>query len=263
MDCCNSKTYLSKEVVKGLKIVLYIAFFINAGMFLVELVSGVITHSNALSADSLDMFGDAFVYGLSLFVLTKHHKVQARASMVKGAVMLLIGLYVFAEAFYKMVHPIVPPAQAITLIGILALVANGVCLFLLTRHKDKNINMKSSWICSRNDMFGNVGVIIAGISVAYFNSMWPDIIVGMGIAGLAVYFSAGIIKDVHMHNVKYQTLQNNFMVKEIEIKNKKYYKCEECGLVYLYKEIAEKCQNWCKKYHTCNLEIIKYAQRLT
>jgi len=195
MDCCNSNDFLSKEVSKKLKLVLYIAFFINAGMFLIEFSSGVIARSNALTADSLDMFGDAFVYGISLFVLSRGYKVQARASVIKGAIMFSVGLYVFIEAFYKIIYPIVPPAQTITSIGILALAANIICLLLLTKYKDKNINMRS-----RNDVFSNIGVIMAGILVAYFNSMWPDIIIGIGIASLAIYFSVAIIKESNKHN---------------------------------------------------------------
>src|SRR3989338_9554561 len=124
MDCCKTETYLSKEVIEKLKWVLYIVFFINAGMFLIELISGLIANSSALIADSLDMFGDAFVYGLSLFVLSKNHKIQAKASVVKGVIMLLFGFYVFWEAFHRVTHPIVPTAQIISFIGILALIAN-------------------------------------------------------------------------------------------------------------------------------------------
>lgn len=199
MDCCKTENHLSKEVIEKLKWVLYAVFYINTGMFAVELISGLIAHSNALIADSLDMLGDAFVYGLSLFVLTKHPKIQAKASVVKGIVMLLLGLYVFWETFYKIINPVVPTAQTITFIGILALIANTVCFFLLTRHKGKNINMKSAWICSRNDLYGNVSVICTGILVGYFNSMWPDIIVGLSIATLVIYFSITVIKESIIH----------------------------------------------------------------
>ena len=195
MDCCNTRVHLTKEATKKLRWVLYVTFFINAGMFLIEAVSGITAHSNVLVADSLDMLGDAFVYGLSLFVLSKNHKTQARASLVKGVIMLILGLYVLWQSLYRVLYPVVPSAQTITLIGILALIANVVCFFILTRHRDKNINMKSVWICSRNDVYGNISVIGAGILVGYFNSMWPDIIVGMGMAGLVLYFSIKIIKE--------------------------------------------------------------------
>lgn len=199
MDCCKTETYLSKEVIEKLKWVLYTVFFINAGMFLVELINGLIANSSALIADSFDMFGDAFAYGLSVFVLSKHHQIQAKASVIKGTIMLLFGLYVFWGAFHKITHPILPTAQTISIIGLLALIANTVCFILLARHKDTNINLKSAWVCSRNDLYGNIGVIGAGILVGYYNSMWPDIIVGLGIAGLVLYFSATVIKESLLH----------------------------------------------------------------
>ena len=145
------------------------------------------------------MFGDAFVYGLSLFVLTKSHKIQAKASVLKGVIMLLFGAYVIWEVFDKITHPIVPISETISFIGVLALIANIICYILLTRHKGENINLKSAWICSRNDLFGNIGVIGAGISVGYFNSMWPDIIVGLGIAALVIYFSITVIRESLIH----------------------------------------------------------------
>lgn len=199
MDCCAVETRLSAKVLQELKWVLYVVFFINAGMFIVELAGGILAHSNALVADSLDMFGDAFVYGLSLFVLTKSHHLQAKASMIKGIIMLLFGLYVFWESINKIINPVLPSAETITLLGILALIANAICFYLLTRHKDKNINMKSAWICSRNDIYGNISVIGAGFLVGYFNSMWPDIIVGIGLAALVSYFSIQVITESLRH----------------------------------------------------------------
>lgn len=199
MDCCTKETYLSKETVKELKRVLYLVFFINAGMFLTEVVSGIIANSSALLADSLDMFGDTFVYGLSLFVLTKHHKIQAKVSMIKGMIMLLFGLYIFWEAFHKLTHQIIPTAQTISFIGLLALIANTTCFFLLKKHQNKNLNLKSAWICSRNDMYGNMGVIGAGLLVGYFNSVWPDVIIGLGIALLVLHSSVKIIRESWSH----------------------------------------------------------------
>ena len=195
IDCCKSVPSLSRDVVEKLKLVLYAVFFINAGMFVVEFVSGLVANSSSLIADSLDMLGDAFVYGLSLFVLTKNHQIQARASVVKGVIMLILGAYVVWEVFYKITHPIVPTAELISIIGILALIANIICFVLLTRHKGENINLKSAWTCSRNDLFGNTGVIGAGLLVGYFNSMWPDIIIAIGVATLVIYFSIAVIRE--------------------------------------------------------------------
>ena len=195
IDCCKTVPHIPKDLIGKLKLVLYAVFFINAGMFVVELVGGLIANSSSLIADSLDMFGDAVVYGLSLFVLTKHEKIQAKASLMKGIIMLLFGGYVFWDVLNKIVNPTVPTAETISLIGSLALVANIICFILLTRHKGENINLKSAWTCSRNDLFGNVGVIGAGILVGYFSSMWPDVIIGLGIAALVSYFSISVIRE--------------------------------------------------------------------
>ena len=195
IDCCKTVPVLSKDVIEKLILVLYAVFFINAGMFVVELVSGLVANSSSLIADSFDMFGDAFVYGLSLFVLTKNHKIQAKASVIKGIIMLLLGAFVVWEVLNKIANPTIPTAETISLIGILALIANIICFMLLTRHKGQNINLKSAWTCSRNDLFGNMGVIVAGVLVGFFSSMWPDIIIGVGIAALVIYFSISVIRE--------------------------------------------------------------------
>ena len=139
------------------------------------------------------------MYGLSLFVLTKNHKIQAKASVIKGIIMLFFEAYVIWEIFDKITHPIVPISETIFFIGGLALIANIICFILLTRHKGKNINLKSAWTCSRNDLCGNIGVIGAGILVGYFNSMWPDIIIGLGIATIVIYFSITVIRESLIH----------------------------------------------------------------
>ena len=199
IDCCKTVPYLSKDVIGKLKPVLYTVFFINIGMFVVEFVSGLIANSSSLIADSLDMLGDAFVYGLSIFVLAKHQKIQAKASVIKGIIMLAFGAYIIWEVFDKITHPIVPTAEIISYIGVLALIANIICFILLTRHKGQNINLKSAWTCSRNDLFSNTGVIGAGILVGFFNSMWPDVIIGLGIAALVIYFSINVIRESLTH----------------------------------------------------------------
>ena len=198
-DCCKTVPYLSKDVIGKLKPVLYAVFFINIGMFIVEFASGLIANSSSLIADSLDMLGDAFVYGLSIFVLAKHQKIQAKASVIKGIIMLTFGAYIIWEVFDKITHPIVPTSEMISLIGVLALIANIICFILLSRNKGENINLKSAWTCSRNDLFSNTGVIGAGILVGFFNSMWPDVIIGLGIAALVIYFSINVIRESLIH----------------------------------------------------------------
>lgn len=205
-ECCAVEEIdLQKEKNKTLTRVFWAVLVINFAMFLVEFIAGRLSHSNALTADSLDMLGDTFVYGISLLVISKSHEVKARASLVKGIVMMALGVYVVIEAVYKIVNPLMlPVAQTISTIGVIALIANAICFVLLLKHKHSDLNVKSAWICSRNDVVANVSVIIAGLLVGYFNSMWPDIIVGLAIAVVVLYSSVGIIKESlrHRHTQK-------------------------------------------------------------
>jgi len=197
-NCCAVD--LNNADGKTLKKVLFLVLFINLGMFFVEVVNGFISHSNALLADSLDMLGDAFVYGISIAVLFKHPSVRAKASLVKGITMLLLGLFVVGGSIFKIINPIIPVAETITIIGSLALLVNAVSFVLLLKHKAKDLNVRSAWICSRNDVVANIGVIIAGLLVARFNSMWPDVVVGLIIAFIVIQSSFQIIKESWYHS---------------------------------------------------------------
>lgn len=166
--------------------VLIKVLLINLFMFVVEITAGLLADSTALLADSLDMLGDSLVYGFSIYVIAREAKWQAVSALIKGMIMLAFGLFVFSEALYKIIHPVVPVAETMGIIGIMALVANAVCLMLLNQHRDDDINMYSVWLCSRNDIIANVSVLIAGALVWTLNSGWPDIIVGLGIAGLFI-----------------------------------------------------------------------------
>lgn len=199
-SCCEiAEKPLDSRQSQSLKKIFWIVLLINLGMFLVEAVSAFSSHSNALLADSLDMLGDAFVYGLSLLVLSRSHVTKAKASLAKGIIMTLLGFFVLGQVVYKIIHPIVPVAETITFISLIALVANLVCLFLLTRYKKTDLNTRSAWTCSRNDVVANVGVMIAGLLVGYFNSMWPDLIVGFAIASIVLYSSIDVIRDSMKH----------------------------------------------------------------
>ena len=195
-SCCQAdKVDLKKELNATLKKVFWIVLVINLAMFFVEAIGGYLAHSNALLADSLDMLSDAFVYGLSLFVLAKSHEAKVKASLVKGVLMGLLGLFVVGEAFYKIFHPLLPIGEIVSVIGVIALIANVVSLLLIIKHKNTDLNVKSAWICSRNDVMSNASVIVAGLLVVYFNSMWPDILIGLVIAFVVLGSSLGIIKE--------------------------------------------------------------------
>jgi len=183
-DCCEDKSCELEGLRRRQGSVLKAVLAINAVMFFVEGGVGLWAGSTALMADSLDMLGDTLVYGFSLYVLAKGARWQAVSAMFKGLIMAGFGLFVFAEAFHKFLNPVTPVAEAIGIVGFLALAANSVCLWLLWRHRADDINMHSVWLCSRNDIIANTSVLAAGAGVWLLSSGWPDILVGLGIAGL-------------------------------------------------------------------------------
>lgn len=176
--------------------VLWIVLAINAVMFMVEGLAGLLAHSTSLLADALDMLGDALVYGFSLFVLVRSARWQAGAALAKGGFMLAFGLAVLVEAVHKMLlPPVMPSVATMGIMGGVALAANLVCFFLLYRHRGDNLNMSSTWLCSRNDLIANVGVLVAAGSSYLLFSRWPDIIVGGIIATLFLSSAVGVLQQ--------------------------------------------------------------------
>ena len=200
-DCCefdNKELDLAKK--KELKQIFIIVLAINFVMFIAEFIGGILASSNALLGDSLDMLGDASVYGVSLLVMNKSSNLRAKASLIKGLIMLLLGFFVVYKSILRIIVPTLPQAETITLLGVVALIANLVSFLLLMKHRKEDINVKSAWICSRNDVTANVAVIGAGVLVAYFNSAWPDILVGLGISFLIIQSSVQVIIDAYKHS---------------------------------------------------------------
>jgi cation diffusion facilitator family transporter len=189
-QCCAVR-----EVPRGQRWVLCVVLVINVGMFLVEFGAGLVARSTALLADSVDMLGDALVYGFSLYVVARGVIWQARAAMVKGVVMAGFGVGVLIEAVVKVTHGTVPMAGVMGPIGAAALVANTACLWLLRRHRADDINMRSAWLCSRNDVVANVGVLLAAVGVAATGSVWPDIVIGLAIASLFARSAFGVLRE--------------------------------------------------------------------
>jgi cation diffusion facilitator family transporter len=175
--------------------VLWIVLAINALMFLVEGWAGMLANSTSLLADALDMLGDALVYGFSLFVLARSARWQAGAALAKGGFMLAFGLGVLAEGIYKVFHPVMPGVEAMGIVGAIALCANLVCFFLLYRHRGDTLNMSSTWMCSRNDLIANVGVLFAAGGSYLLVSRWPDIVVGGIIASLFLGSALSILRQ--------------------------------------------------------------------
>lgn len=166
--------------------VLWAALFINAAMFAVELAAGLRADSVSLLADAVDFFGDAANYGLSLFVLGLAATVRAQAALFKGLTMGAYGLFVLGMAVNQALAGTVPEAVTMGAIGGLALAANVAVAAMLYTWRDGDANMRSVWLCSRNDAIGNVAVMLAAFGVFGTGSGWPDLAVAavMGVLGL-------------------------------------------------------------------------------
>ncbi len=182
--CCHTNPDMLAALRERQKGVLQIVLAINAVMFMAEFIAGLLAHSTALLADSLDMLGDALVYGLSLYALHRSSRWRAGAALTKGVIMGVFGVGVVIEAVMKMMAGVVPEGSIMGVFGTLALVANVSCLVLLMRHRTDDLNMRSTWVCSRNDVIANSGVLLAAAGVAMTGAAWPDILIGLLIAGL-------------------------------------------------------------------------------
>ncbi len=204
VGCCSDKGCELEVLRNRQSAILKTVLAINAVMFLVESTAGVLAGSVSLFADSLDMLGDALVYGFSLYVVARGTRMKAVAAFIKGGIMAAFGLFVLGQAVYKILVPEAPMAEAIGLIGLLALAANGVCLALLWRHRADDINMSSIWLCSRNDVIANLSVLFAALGVWLSGSAWPDIVVGMMLAVLFLR-SAGLVLRSSMSEMRATT----------------------------------------------------------
>tara|TARA_B100000287_G_scaffold384139_1_gene390381 strand:+ start:59 stop:682 length:624 start_codon:yes stop_codon:yes gene_type:complete len=177
-DCCQNKGKDLENIKKQHSNILWIVLFINLIMFVIEIVSGFRAKSLALTGDSLDMLGDALVYGSSIFVIYKSQHAQARVSLLKGLIMLGFAFIVLLRGLYKLDNWSIPLHQTMSSIGIIALVANLFCLLLLTKYRKDNLNMSSVWLCSRNDIVANSSVLMAAFTTGIYPSPLPDILVG-------------------------------------------------------------------------------------
>lgn len=194
-DCCNDKACEIEALRNRQSATLKVVLGINAAMFAVEITAGLLSGSVSLVADSLDMLGDALVYIFSLYVVARSARMKAISAMLKGSIMAAFGLFVLGQAIYKIIVPEVPVFEAIGAIGLLALVANSICLLLLWRHRADDINMRSVWLCSRNDIIANISVLVAALGVWLTYSGWPDIVVGLSIAVLFLRSALYVLRE--------------------------------------------------------------------
>ncbi len=185
-ECCASKQSELEALARrhDQRRVLTVVLAINAAMFVGEFTAGVIAGSVALMADAVDMFGDAMIYGLSLYALDRSERWRNGAALAKGVFILVFGLGVLVQVGVKIESGAPPSSTTMLIVGALALVANLVCLALLWGFRNQDLNMSSTFECSRNDVIANIGVLAAAGGVALLNSPWPDIVIGLAIAGL-------------------------------------------------------------------------------
>ncbi len=177
-----------------LRRILIVVLIINAVMFAVEIFAGLAANSVALQADALDFLGDAATYAITLFVLTMPIRWRAGAALLKGISMGLFGVFVLAAAAWQSINGTLPGFEIMGSVGFAALIANVVCALLLIGFREGDSNMRSVWLCSRNDAIGNVAVMIAAASVFATQTGWPDIIVAAIMAGLALTSSWQVVR---------------------------------------------------------------------
>lgn len=193
--CCNDKADALASLRARQGRVLYLVLAINAVMFVVEFVAGWLAQSTALLGDSLDMLGDASVYAVTLYALTASERTRAGIALFKGLAMAVLGLAVLIEAARKAVVGAMPDVSVMILVGALALMANALCFALLFRHRADDLNMRSVWLCSRNDLISNTSVLLAAGAVYASGSMWPDVAIGVAIAMLFLHSARQVLAE--------------------------------------------------------------------
>jgi Co/Zn/Cd efflux system component len=178
--------------------ILWFALIVNAAMFTIELGAGFRSGSVSLLADAIDFLGDAANYGVSLAVLTMAMAWRSKAALLKGVCMLGFGLFVLGRAIWVAQTGAVPEANTMGLIGLLALVANVTVAAMLYNYRTGDANMRSVWLCSRNDAFGNIAVMLAALGVFGTGSAWPDLLVATGMALLAIWGGWSVIQHARL-----------------------------------------------------------------
>lgn len=193
-DCCDDDTAL-RLASQERRRTLYAVLGINVLMFAGELGAGILADSQALIADSADNLGDALVYAMSLLVVARSLRWRAGAAFVKGLIQLAFGIGLVVSIVASLLGEPAPIGLAMIAVAGVALVGNLACLGLLMKHRGEDVNMRSVWLCSRNDVIGNVGVIASGALVIALGSFWPDVLVASAVAAVFLHTAYGVIRD--------------------------------------------------------------------
>ncbi|MEX0604907.1 MAG: cation transporter [Marinobacter sp.] len=194
-NCCSPPD--PKSPAPGFRKALWIALWINLAMFLIEGLASLQSGSVALMADAIDFFGDSANYILSLSVLSLGMLWRGRAAMVKGITMLLFGIAVLARAIWVLQSETTPEPLTMGAVGLLALVANVIVALTLFRFREGDSDMRSVWLCSRNDAIGNLAVMVAALGVFGTGTAWPDLAVAAIMGGLAITSGISVMRHAH------------------------------------------------------------------
>ncbi|GBQ30649.1 cation transporter [Gluconacetobacter azotocaptans] len=194
-SCCLTTVSGEDGTAPRWRRALWIALIVNAGFFLTEVVAGVMAGSASLEADALDFFGDAANYAISLIVVGMGLRWRSRAAMLKGATMLAFALWVLGNTTWHVWTGTVPKAATMGVIGVTALLANGGVALMLYRFRTGDANMRSVWICSRNDALGNMAVLLAAAGVFGTRTGWPDVVVAAIMGGLGLHGGWQIVRQ--------------------------------------------------------------------
>jgi len=192
MAKCGCELEIKDKSQRG---VLILLLSINAVMFVFEMSIGWWAESTALIADALDMLADALVYAVGIYAVGKAASVKANAAMLSGILQFLLGLMVLLDIFRRLVMGSEPVSELMIIMGFIALIANVICLRLISKHREGEVHMRASWIFSKNDVIANVGIIAAGILVWITDSRWPDIVIGTVVAIIVLKGAKDIIQD--------------------------------------------------------------------
>jgi Co/Zn/Cd efflux system component len=202
-DCCGGQANTQRE-----RNLLWLVLCLNAVMFMVEFIAGWLADSSGLLADSLDMLADTAVYGLSLYAVGKSLSHKARAALLNGSLQLVLGLLILLDIGKRIWLGSTPQVDIMTSIAALALLVNMLCFGLLYQFRRGDINLRASWICSRNDMLANVGVLMAAFLVSVLETSWPDWLIGALIALIVIHSATRIMVDAK-HVMKHNKQVNN------------------------------------------------------
>lgn len=194
---------MKQQTIQILKKVMWI----NYSVFFIEFIFGYYAKSTALMADSLDLLGDAAIYGISMYAISRGPFWNAKAGFYKGLVMAMFGFFVLGQAVFRAIAGTVPFSMTVTTVGFLALAANVICMFLLFNHRDADSNMRSTWVCSRNDIFANVAILISAGLVALSGTGLPDVAVGFFIAALYLKTAYDVIYLEHSISINSSRVQ--------------------------------------------------------